>query len=44
VTSANDDPFRLIRDALAETGSGMLSLGPRSTTLEDVFLSQGAGQ
>jgi ABC-2 type transport system ATP-binding protein len=44
VTAANDDPYRLIRDALAETGFGMLSLGPRSTTLEDVFLSQGVGQ
>jgi ABC-2 type transport system ATP-binding protein len=44
VTSANDDPFRLIRDALAETGSGMLSLGPRATTLEDVFLGQGSRQ
>jgi ABC-2 type transport system ATP-binding protein len=44
VTSANDDPFRLIRDALAETGSGMLSLGPRATTLEDVFLGRGSRQ
>ena len=37
-----DDPFRLVRDALAETGAGMRSLGPRSTTLEDVFLGRGA--
>jgi len=44
VTAAQSDPFLLIRDVLAETGSGMLSLGPRSTTLEDVFLSQGGAQ
>jgi ABC-2 type transport system ATP-binding protein len=38
-----DDPFRLVRDALAETGAGMRSLGPRSTSLEDVFLGRGTG-
>jgi ABC-2 type transport system ATP-binding protein len=38
VSSPNDDPFRLVRDALAETGNGMRSLGPKATTLEDVFL------
>ncbi len=38
VSSSDDDPFRLVRDALATTGSGMRSLGPKATTLEDVFL------
>jgi len=38
VSSSDDDPFRLVRDALASTGNGMRSLGPKSTTLEDVFL------
>ena len=36
------DPFGLVRDALADTGTGVRRLGPRRTTLEDVFL-QGAG-
>ena len=42
--SATDggDPFRLVRDALADTDAGMRSLGPRSTSLEDVFLGRGA--
>ncbi len=44
VTAPDGDPFLLIRDALAETGAGMLSLGPRATTLEDVFLTQGSLQ
>jgi ABC-2 type transport system ATP-binding protein len=38
VSSSDDDPFRLVRDALAATGNGMRSLGPKATTLEDVFL------
>ena len=42
VTAAEQDPFRLIRDAMAATGAGMLSLGPRATTLEDVYLQQGS--
>jgi ABC-2 type transport system ATP-binding protein len=42
VSSPDDDPFRLVRDALATTGSGMRSLGPKATTLEDVFL-EGSG-
>ncbi|MEA3502478.1 MAG: ABC transporter ATP-binding protein [Actinomycetota bacterium] len=42
VSSSDDDPFRLVRDALATTGSGMRSLGPKATTLEDVFL-EGSG-
>jgi ABC-2 type transport system ATP-binding protein len=36
------DPFDLVRDALSETGAVLRRLGPRRTTLEDVFL-QGAG-
>ena len=38
VSTTVDDPFRLVRDALAETGTGMRSMGPKATTLEDVFL------
>jgi hypothetical protein len=38
------DPFRSIRDALVETGATLLSLGQRSTSLEDVFLSVGDGE
>ena len=41
VTADGEDPFRLIRDAMAATGAGMISLGPRATTLEDVYLRQG---
>lgn len=44
VTAPHDDPFILIRNALADTGAGLLSLGPRATTLEDVFLGQGGSQ
>jgi len=36
------DPFDLVRDALAATNTALRRLGPRRTTLEDVFL-QGAG-
>jgi ABC-2 type transport system ATP-binding protein len=35
------DPFDLVRDALADTGTAVRRLGPRRTTLEDVFM-QGA--
>jgi ABC-2 type transport system ATP-binding protein len=35
------DPFRLVRDVLAETGAGIRRLGPRRTTLEDIFLAEG---
>ncbi len=42
VSSSDDDPFRLVRDALVSTGNGMRSLGPKATTLEDVFL-EGSG-
>jgi len=34
------DPFLAVRDALAATGVGVRSLGPRSTSLEDVFLAE----
>lgn len=36
------DPYDLVRDAVAATGCALRRLGPRRTTLEDVFL-QGAG-
>lgn len=38
VSISDADPFRLVRDALADTGTGMRSMGPKATTLEDVFL------
>ena len=38
VSTIGTDPFLLVRDALADTGAGMLSMGPKATTLEDVFL------
>jgi ABC-2 type transport system ATP-binding protein len=40
--AASTDPFNLVRDALAETGTAMWSMGPKATTLEDVFL-EGSG-
>ena len=42
VVRAAADPYDLMRDALADTGMVVRRLGPRRTTLEDVFL-QGAG-
>ncbi len=33
------DPFDLVRDVLADTGAGVRRMGPRRTTLEDVFLA-----
>jgi len=42
VSTTDADPFLLVRDALADTGAGMLSMGPKATTLEDVFL-EGSG-
>jgi ABC-2 type transport system ATP-binding protein len=39
VTYENGDAFALVRDALADTGTGMRALGARSTSLEDVFLA-----
>ena len=34
------DPFLLIRDVLAETGTGLRSMGAKQTTLEDVYLAE----
>jgi hypothetical protein len=42
VHQAPGDPFDLVRDTLAATGTTLRRLGSRRTTLEDVFL-QGAG-
>ncbi len=39
VETERGDPFDLIRDALAETGAALRRLGPRRTTLEDIFLA-----
>ena len=36
----SDDPFDLVRDVLAQTGAGLRRMGPRRTTLEDVFLAE----
>lgn len=41
VTGGEKDPFVLVRDALASTNTGMRKLGPRATTLEDIFLDNG---
>jgi len=38
VSSTGSDPFNLVRDALAATNTGIWSMGPKATTLEDVFL------
>jgi ABC-2 type transport system ATP-binding protein len=38
VHSGSADAFDLVRDALVDTGTGLRRLGPRRTTLEDVFL------
>ena len=35
------DPYVLVRDAVAAAGAGLRRLGARSTTLEDIFLSEG---
>jgi len=42
VTSTDTDPFLLVRDALAATGTGIRAMGPKATTLEDVFLEGSA--
>jgi len=39
VRVAEGDPFLLVRDALAASGTGIRRLHPRRTTLEDIFLS-----
>ena len=41
VTHPGGDPFLTVRDTLADLGIGLRSLGPRQTTLEDVFLAEG---
>jgi ABC-2 type transport system ATP-binding protein len=43
VRAAPGDPFDLVRDALAATGTVLRRLGPRRTTLEDVFLRGAVG-
>ena len=35
-----DDPFIVVRDAVAATGSTLRSLGARTTSLEDIFLGE----
>ncbi len=37
------DPFTVVRDVLAETGTGIRRLGPRRTTLEDIYMAGGEG-
>lgn len=39
-----DDVFAMVRDAVAEAGAAIRRLGPRRTTLEDVFLGEGTGR
>jgi ABC-2 type transport system ATP-binding protein len=34
------DPFELVRDVLAELDDGIRRLGPRRTTLEDIFMGE----
>jgi ABC-2 type transport system ATP-binding protein len=36
------DPFALVRDVLDEAGAGIRRLGPRRTTLEDIYLGEGS--
>lgn len=43
VSSTHADPFDLVRDALAETGTGIRRLGPHSTSLEEIFLASERG-
>ena len=38
---SDGDPFALVRDALAESGTGIRRLGPRRITLEDIYLAGG---
>jgi ABC-2 type transport system ATP-binding protein len=44
VTWNDGDPYNLVRDVLADTQTGMRRLGPRTTSLEDVFLAQEGAQ
>jgi ABC-2 type transport system ATP-binding protein len=41
VKVADGDAFTVVRDALASTGTGIRRLGPRRTTLEDIYLAEG---
>jgi ABC-2 type transport system ATP-binding protein len=39
ISLAQGDPFTMVRDVLAETGTGIRRLGPRRTTLEDIYMA-----
>ncbi len=39
-TLREGDAFLLARDVLADTGAGLRRLGPKTTTLEDIFLEE----
>jgi hypothetical protein len=41
VRSETGDPFLLVRDALAASGVGLRRLGTGTTSLEDIFLTEG---
>lgn len=41
-TPEGGDTFLVVRDALADTGTGLRRMGPKRTTLEDIFLGEGA--
>lgn len=43
ISLAQGDPFTMVRDVLAETGTGIRRLGPRRTTLEDIYMAGGEG-
>jgi len=40
-TPEGTDTFLIVRDALADTGTGLRRMGPKRTTLEDIFLGGG---
>ena len=42
ISVADGDPFTVVRDVLAETrGTAIRRLGPRRTTLEDIYMAEG---
>lgn len=41
ISVADGDPFTVVRDVLAELGSAIRRLGPRRTTLEDIYMAEG---
>jgi len=43
ILAPGGDPFTMVRDVLAETGTGIRRLGPRRTTLEDIYMAGGEG-